>query len=326
MPAGKRPTAPKLHTIGQVLNAVSKAKKNEDKFQILLENDSEPLRMYLRMNFDPSIVWALPEKAPPFHPNPVMPGMSGTHLRTGQVVNGLYRFLPSFNIIPSRREALFIQLLESLDTEEASLLLEIKEKTWKGCSENVVLQAFPEIDWRKSSPVAESKSQARRFSENPNKIVILPQEVPQRVAVNPAAGEFEPPQFAAKTELGANNFVPEGYEFDPNDGAPFVAKPRGVRVGVDRIEAPAIVRNAKKSAGKKLVTEKKTTKKATGKKTTTAKKSGGKKATTTKKAAPKKAAAPKKQAAKKATPVATKKVATKAKPKKVAAVQPVVGE
>lgn len=51
------------------------------------------------------------------------------------------------NLKPVRREFLFIQLLESIDSEDAKLLLAVKEKKlpFKGITEKTVRQAFPDL-------------------------------------------------------------------------------------------------------------------------------------------------------------------------------------
>ena len=51
------------------------------------------------------------------------------------------------NLKPLRREFLFIQLLESIDSEDAKLLLSVKDKKlpFKGITEKIVRQAFPDL-------------------------------------------------------------------------------------------------------------------------------------------------------------------------------------
>ena len=44
-----------------------------------------------------------------------------------------------------RREQLFIRILESVEPDDAELILQMKEREIKGVSKNVVSKAFPEL-------------------------------------------------------------------------------------------------------------------------------------------------------------------------------------
>ena len=45
----------------------------------------------------------------------------------------------------TRREELFIAILESVDPADAELVIQIKDREIKGVSKNVVQKAFPEL-------------------------------------------------------------------------------------------------------------------------------------------------------------------------------------
>ena len=51
------------------------------------------------------------------------------------------------NIKPIKREMLFIEFIESLDPDDAKLILSIKNKKmpWKNISRHVAKKAFPEL-------------------------------------------------------------------------------------------------------------------------------------------------------------------------------------
>ena len=44
-----------------------------------------------------------------------------------------------------RREQLFIRILESVEPEDAELIIQMKDREIKGVSKNVVAKAFPEL-------------------------------------------------------------------------------------------------------------------------------------------------------------------------------------
>ena len=136
-------TAPLL---SEILTKVNNAKMKEDKVKVLRDNDSVPLRQILKGAFDPKIEWDLPEGTPPFIANEAPVGTEHTLLKTE--ARRLYNFLKGGNntLSKTRKETLFIQMLEGLHTTEADLLINIKDKrlnqVYKGLTEAVVKEAF----------------------------------------------------------------------------------------------------------------------------------------------------------------------------------------
>ena len=65
---------------------------------------------------------------------------------------GLYRFFKGGAKLPgSKRESMFIQLLEGLSAEEAELLCLVKDgklsSNYKRITKAVIQEAFPAIEW-----------------------------------------------------------------------------------------------------------------------------------------------------------------------------------
>jgi hypothetical protein len=131
-------------------------KKGEERVEFLQKNDSPSLRRILQLCFNPEAPWALPEGNPPYKPLD-LPDQQG---RLYAELRRLYLFLEggNNNLKPIRREFLYIQLLESIDPEDAELLLSIKEGRlpYKGMQESVVRKAFPDL-----LPDKEVKSNAK---------------------------------------------------------------------------------------------------------------------------------------------------------------------
>ena len=138
-------SAPLLH---EILVKVNNAKDKAKKIEVLRENDSVPLRQVLKGAFDPKIKWDLPEGTPPYKENDAPAGTEHTVLM--QESKRLWHFIkgadPSLN--KTRREQLFIQVLEGLHKDEAKVLLDTKAKrlnnVYKGLTAAVVKEAF---DW-----------------------------------------------------------------------------------------------------------------------------------------------------------------------------------
>ena len=134
--------------ISEILEKVSKAKTKKEKVDILQKNDHQSLRMVIKSSFDPKIEWSLPDGDVPFTRNDAPEGTEHTDLHMES--RKLFHFLEggNFDITQTKRETLFIQILEGLQENDADVLVAAKDKSlhrkFKGLSDNVVKEAF---DW-----------------------------------------------------------------------------------------------------------------------------------------------------------------------------------
>ena len=134
--------------VSEILTKVSKLKSKKEKVAWLKEQNTNGLRMVIKSSFDPKIKWLLPEGDVPFTRNDAPEGTEHTdlHMEAGK----LYHFLEggNFDITQSKRETLFIQMLEGLQENDADVLVSAMNKSlhrkFKGLSDNVVKEAF---DW-----------------------------------------------------------------------------------------------------------------------------------------------------------------------------------
>ena len=132
--------------LSEVLQKVHNAKTKAQKIKILKENDSPALRSICKWSFDPAIESMLPEGAPPYVPNEAPEGTEHTKLSTEHTK--LYHYIKGGNdsLQNTRREMMFVQLLEGLHQNEAELLINTKDKklhqVYKGFSSAVVKEAF----------------------------------------------------------------------------------------------------------------------------------------------------------------------------------------
>lgn len=129
--------------IFQILEQTSKLKSTEEKIAFLRANDSAALQNILKYAFDPSIVWDLPDGEPPYKPCPY----PGQEMRLMSEVRRLYLFVKGGNpnLTKIKREALYIELLESIHPEDAKLLNAVKSKKipYKGITSKLVKEAWP---------------------------------------------------------------------------------------------------------------------------------------------------------------------------------------
>jgi len=131
-------------TVAEIVKKLKSAKTKTERVTILKENDCAALRGIIRMNFDESLVLALPEGRPPFKTATVPDGFGKTTLKAS--ATGWYVFIKELSptIKQGKREALFIQLLESLDKTEAEILLQAKERTLDlGLTKKAISEVFP---------------------------------------------------------------------------------------------------------------------------------------------------------------------------------------
>jgi len=131
--------------VAEILKKASEITDENQRIDWLRQNNSVALESMLRGAYDPKIVWLLPEGAPPYKVNDLVDQQNRLYTEARK----LYLFIEGGNpnLKQLRREALFIELLETLDPEDAKLLLAVKEKhiPYPGVTKEVVTKAFPNI-------------------------------------------------------------------------------------------------------------------------------------------------------------------------------------
>lgn len=112
--------------MSEFLQKVAKLKKTQEKIDAIRHNDSIQLRIILQGAFDPSVVWLLPPGEPPYKPNELM---DQQHVLLKECEKLRY-FIKGFydNLNQTKRESMFLELLERVDPEDAKLLCAIKDK------------------------------------------------------------------------------------------------------------------------------------------------------------------------------------------------------
>ena len=132
----------------EIATKINNAKDKPRKLKVLQEHDSAPLRQVLKGAFDPNIEWLLPQGDVPYTVNDAPLGTEHTVL--SQEAKRLYLFAKGGDnrLTNTKRETLFIQMLEGLCAEEAEFLITVVNKRvnneYKGFTANLVKDAF---DW-----------------------------------------------------------------------------------------------------------------------------------------------------------------------------------
>tara|TARA_B100001093_G_scaffold396677_1_gene383812 strand:- start:62 stop:571 length:510 start_codon:yes stop_codon:yes gene_type:complete len=166
---------PLISEILQGLTEVEGKELHKARVAYLQKHNRFPALMaVLRINFDEAVVSDLPKGEPPYRKDDAPAGMEYITLHRG------FRRLKHFfngntDIVQARREKLFVDLLESLNGEEAKVLLLAKERNlydeYKGLTLKVVQDAFPGLIVKapeKKAPV-KKKAPAKKTTKKSKK-------------------------------------------------------------------------------------------------------------------------------------------------------------
>ena len=139
----------------EILELISKSRSRNKKVELLREYRNDALVSLLIWNFDESVVSLLPEGPVPYKPNEAPKGTEHTSLRQEQ--KSFYNFILGGNdkLSKTRRETIFIQMLEGLHPEEAYLLILVKDKLLSdryNINLGQVQEAYPDIEWGNRNP------------------------------------------------------------------------------------------------------------------------------------------------------------------------------
>lgn len=143
-------TLPNNPLISEILQKVSNAKTKKEKTLILQQNESPALKALLIWNFDESIKTCLPSGEVPYTPNDAPAGTE--HTRIQQEYRKFYHFIDGGDteMSQSKKEVLFIQMIEALHQDEAEIVCLVKDKNLGKkyrITHNVIKEAFPTIEW-----------------------------------------------------------------------------------------------------------------------------------------------------------------------------------
>lgn len=133
----------------EILESIDKARGEAEKLRLLAKYSSPALKAIIGHAYDPNVKWALPDTDPPYKPMPKENDQQG---RLFTEIRRFYVFLEGTNNLkPHKREQLFIELLESIDPDDAKLMCSIKNKKlpFKSITPALIKKAYPNLtkDW-----------------------------------------------------------------------------------------------------------------------------------------------------------------------------------
>jgi hypothetical protein len=156
-------------SIAEIVGKLKSAKTKTERLEILKKNDCAALRGIIRMNFDESLVLALPGGRPPFKQATVPDGFGKTTLKAS--AKGWYVFIEALspNLKQSKRESIFIQLLESLDKSESEILVQAKDRKLDlGLTKKAINEVFPGLIKSEGSKDGSKKESTKSVTRTPS--------------------------------------------------------------------------------------------------------------------------------------------------------------
>jgi|TARA_B110001454_G_scaffold4598_1_gene4294 hypothetical protein len=132
--------------VSEIFLKINNAKDKPKKIEILKQYNTAAIKQLLKGCFDPNIEWDLPEGTPPFIENDAPEGTEHSILMNEY--KRLWRFVKGADNSTNKlqKETMFIQMLEGLSSQEAKVLIDVKNKclnkTYKGLTADMVKEAF----------------------------------------------------------------------------------------------------------------------------------------------------------------------------------------
>lgn len=129
--------------ISEILKKVSEEKDTKKRKELLNKHKNQGVLTVLKYAFCPTVKFNLPEGNPPYKPCQFLDQQAMLY----NSLRKMYLFIGEGNpgISKAKKEALFINMLESLDPEDAKLILAVKDKKmpYKGITKKLVEETFP---------------------------------------------------------------------------------------------------------------------------------------------------------------------------------------
>lgn len=140
-----------IKSLSSIILEIEKQTTDEAQADVMRKNSSAALKTIIGYALDPGVTWMIPSGAPPYKP------LHEAADQEGKLYSECVRMFIYFvdspenrNITQIKREQLFIQLLESVDHDDAKLILRVKDKALN-ISRKAAALAFPNMtkNWPK---------------------------------------------------------------------------------------------------------------------------------------------------------------------------------
>jgi hypothetical protein len=131
--------------MGEIVETAINKDTREEAIEYLKQNYHPMFGVMLKMGFDPNLRWALPEGNPPYKPSEFL----DTQNMLFSEVRRMYLFHEGGhpNLSDKRRQQMFVEMLESLDSKDAKFVIAVRNKTlpdeYPGLEKDLIEEAYP---------------------------------------------------------------------------------------------------------------------------------------------------------------------------------------
>lgn len=133
--------------VSELFKLVEKAESKQEKINLLRSNDVQEVRAILTLNYNPDFKLNLPEGTPPFRKeeNPI--GYQATTIK--HELRRFYIWMQPNELSRTKRETLFIEMLEGLHFTEAEIICAAKDRQlttlYPSITASLAKEAYPDI-------------------------------------------------------------------------------------------------------------------------------------------------------------------------------------
>lgn len=133
-------------TLSEIIHKACELKTKVEKIEWLKQHNSVPLRNVLICMYDKQkMQFLLPPTEPPYTPSPSHE-VQGSLLREARKLKYFIKGMGYDDMKQIKRESVFIELLETVDPQDAKLLIQmLKQKPYKGLTVKTINEAFGPI-------------------------------------------------------------------------------------------------------------------------------------------------------------------------------------
>lgn len=130
-------------SVYEILKKADELENLQERKAFLLQHDTPAVQTILRCVYDPNIKFLLPKGKAPYKPTE----FDRQEGRLYSEIRKMYLFIEGGNpnLSQVKREQIFIELLESIDRNDAELLVAVKDKKlpFKNITRNLVEKTYP---------------------------------------------------------------------------------------------------------------------------------------------------------------------------------------
>lgn len=131
-----------IEALHKIVQTAANFKTNDEKVRYLRMNNTMAMRTIMQIFFDDKLEWNIPTTPPAYTPLPYT-NAQGVLYKQIRVVKYLFKGLEGDALTPQKRQTIFLNLLEGVDSGDASMLIDmLQKKAPKGLNINIVNEAL----------------------------------------------------------------------------------------------------------------------------------------------------------------------------------------